>query len=273
MMMVYPRLFAENNSFTTVITKKYLEKYRNYIIWKNKPSIMEIGHGDGGNSKSSLFPVLPEDLKEFIATDKSAKMIEYAEKNSVRPLMKFKELDIETKYIPTEYLNRFDHIFGFFVMHMVKDPRQAFLNMHKMLKNDGSIFLNILEHTTIDEPMDKMLKIPEWKNFGLENSISPYYYSPNPRQEWERNLYETGFRNYEFFEDNGVYEFEDEEFDKFVLSVSVVLPTIPDHKLEYFKQIFRELTRKGEKVHIQQRNGKEIVSFDYKLFTISARKS
>nr|XP_023028359.1 juvenile hormone acid O-methyltransferase-like [Leptinotarsa decemlineata] len=200
-------------------------------------------------------------------------MVEYAKKHSNLNSMEIEQLDIATEEIPSEYLDRFDHIFAFFVMHMVQDTRQAFRNMHKMLQPGGSIFLTFLEQTTIDDPIDKLSKNPEWSKYGLEDSISPHYYSANPRQEWENDLKETGFQNYRFFEDSDTFEFFGDEFDNLTLSLCVFLPNVPEKKQEDFKKIFRKLTREGKTIEIANREGTEIIKYNYKLCTILAWKA
>nr|XP_023017269.1 juvenile hormone acid O-methyltransferase-like [Leptinotarsa decemlineata] len=214
MAMVLPELFSKYNRLTTVVTAKQLEKFHHLIKWRKNASVLEIGHAEGGNSQKSFFPYLPSDLKEYVATDLSENMIEYASKNSTLPSVTFGQLNIAAKQVPLEYLNRFDHIFGFFVMHHVRQPRQAFRNMFDMLRKDGSIFLTFFKHIPSDATLDRLAKHPEWKQYGPENFISPYYYSPNPRQQWESDLSEAGFKCYELFEDIGKYEYVDEnEYD------------------------------------------------------------
>nr|XP_023028333.1 uncharacterized protein LOC111516398 isoform X2 [Leptinotarsa decemlineata] len=122
MAMVLPELFAKSNRITTVIIQKQLKTYNHLMKWKKNASVLEIGHGEGGNFLKSFYPYLPSDVKEYVATDISESMINYARKNSVLPWMEFGQLDIAAEQVPLEYLNRFDHIFGFFVMHMVRQP-------------------------------------------------------------------------------------------------------------------------------------------------------
>ncbi|XP_074042471.1 juvenile hormone acid O-methyltransferase isoform X1 [Leptinotarsa decemlineata] len=273
-MMIFPKMFADSNRITTQLIKKHLKEYNHLIKWRNQPSVLEIGYGDGGSSQKSFFPHLPKDLKEFVALDKSEKMVEYARKNSILPTMKIEQLDITTKQLPSQYINRFDHIFGFFLMHMVKDPKQAFMNMHKMLKQGGSIFQTFFERTPIDNTLEKLLKNPEWNTYGVEDLLSPYNSSPDPRQEWERNLKETGFQNYNFFEDSGSFQYHDSnEFDNLMLSVCTFLPNIPEEKQEDFKKYYRKLTRTGKLIDVQVVDGKEIISINYKLFITSAWRS
>nr|XP_023012467.1 juvenile hormone acid O-methyltransferase-like isoform X1 [Leptinotarsa decemlineata] len=273
MKLIYPELFAANNQVTTVITERILKKYSHLIKWRNEATIMEIGYADGGSSQRSFHPYLPSNLKEFIAVDKSDTMLEYAKQHYMRPSIKFDQLDITTKQVPSKYLNRFDHIFGFLLMDMVQDPKQAFHNMYRMLKPGGSIFQTFFEYTPVDDSVEKLTKDPEWNKYGVENLLSPYYYSPNPRREWERDLDESDFQNYDLFEYIDSYDFLDgNEFDNVFLSFCMFLPNIPYHKQESFKKVYRALTRKDKTMSFRVVDGKEIISLNYKVFVVSASK-
>ncbi|KAG5891091.1 hypothetical protein JTB14_036982 [Gonioctena quinquepunctata] len=235
---------------------------------------MEFGYADGGNSQISFFPHLPNDMKEFVATDISERMVEYAKINSSHPLMKFVQMDIATKQVPSEYLGRFDHIFGFFVMHHVQDTRQALENMKNMLKEGGSIFLTYFEHTPIDHALALLAKHPEWKYYGHGDEISPYFFSPNPRRECERNLSDAGFKNYEVFQENESQEFFDEaEYDGLFMAVNTVLPEIPKEKIEEYKKMYLTLLKKGTNVIIRYKNGMPIIDLKYKMFITIAWKT
>ncbi|KAG5891089.1 hypothetical protein JTB14_036980, partial [Gonioctena quinquepunctata] len=125
---------------------------------------------------------------------------------------------------------------------------QALENMKNMLKEGGSIFLTFFEHTPIDHALAVLAKHPEWKYYGHQDKISPYFFSPNPRRECERNLNEAGFKNYEVFEENGSHEFSDEaEYDGLFMAVNTVLPEIPEEKIEEYKKMYLTLLKNGTK--------------------------
>ncbi|KAG5891092.1 hypothetical protein JTB14_036983 [Gonioctena quinquepunctata] len=270
MSMVLPKLWAKS-PLTTIVTRKHLAKYKHLIKWRNQPTIMEFGYADGGASQKSFFPYLPSDMKEFVATDISENMVEYARKNSTHPMMKFMQLDIATKQVPSQLLGRFDHIFGFLVLHLVKNPRQAFENMKSMLKEGGSFFLTFFEHVPYDEAFSRLAKHPEWGQYGHQENISPYYLSPNRRQEYERDLNEAGFRNYEFLEENGSFEFPDEaEFDDIYIAANPILPEIPEQRIEEYKKIYLTVSKNAANYSIKYRNGNPTGELKYKLFILSA---
>nr|QYV43138.1 juvenile hormone acid methyltransferase [Colaphellus bowringi] len=272
MSMVLPKMFAAGNRFTTEFIKMHLDKFGHLIEWRKQPSIMEFGYADGGASRKSFFPFLPADFKEFVASDISEVMVDYAKQRSLHPLMKFVQMDMAAKEVPPEFLNRFDHIFGFFVMHLVKDPRQAFANMHKMLHQGGSIFLTFFEHIPLDDVFDRLSKHPEWGKYQQEYMISPYYYSPDPRKEWETVMKEY-FTKYELFEKQSSYEFLDEtEFKNITIGVNAVLANIPKEKVEDYKKAYIAETINGKSYSVESRNGEDIFKMKFKMYIVVATK-
>ncbi|KAG5891094.1 hypothetical protein JTB14_036985 [Gonioctena quinquepunctata] len=273
MAMVLPKLYGQSNRFAIFLNKIHLEKYKHLIKCRNNPSIMEFGYADGGTSQKAFFPYLPSDLKQFVAADISETMVDYAKKNSTHPIMEFVTLDIATQQVPSQYLERFDHIFGFLVMHMVKDPRQAYTNMKNMLKPGGSILLTFFKRTPCDHAFDRLTTHPEWGQYEQQRMISPYYHSLHPRQDLENDLIKGGFNHFELFEHNGSYEFLDEnEFDGLYIAVNAVLPYIPEQNAEEYKKIYLETMRTGKHISIKYRNGKTFVETKFEMFIVSAQK-
>ncbi|KAG5890834.1 hypothetical protein JTB14_016212 [Gonioctena quinquepunctata] len=232
---------------------------------------MEFGHGDGGNFRESLFPQLPPYVKEFVATDISESMVEHARKNQVHSLLKYYQLDISTKKVPDEFLNRFDHIFSFFAMHRVKDTKQAFTNMREMLKQGGSIFLTFLKNFPSDDIFKRMARHPEWREYEQEMML--FYDNPNVREKYVKILNETGFANHELFEEDASYIFSDEEeFNNLFLSINSALPNIPEDKLEIYKKMYLEYARTGKAVSLREQDGETKFTVDYTMFITSAFK-
>ncbi|KAG5890838.1 hypothetical protein JTB14_016216 [Gonioctena quinquepunctata] len=273
MAMNLVEFYAKNNNLVKTVTKWHLLKFGNLIKWKNQASVMEFGHGDGGNFRESLLPHFPPYVKECVATDISESMVEYARKNQVHPSLKYYQLDIATKKVPDEFLNRFDHIFSFFVMHRVKDTKQAFTNMREMLKPGGSIFLTFFKNCPSDDIFKRMAEHPQWRKYEQEMMITTFYDTPNVREKYVEILNETGFANHELFEEDAIYIFSDEEeFDNLFLSINSALPNIPEDKLKIYKKNYLEYAKTGKAVSIREQDDKIMFTVDYTMFITSAFK-
>ncbi|CAG9829228.1 unnamed protein product [Diabrotica balteata] len=196
MAMVLPEQYNESNDMTTVSTLKHLAKYKDLIKWKVGECILEFSIGDGKCSANCLQPILPGDYKEFVVLDISKQMIDFVQSKINIPRVQFVVEDIANKHLPSEFENRFDHIFGIFAMHNVHDPNQAFKNIYKMLKPGGQVFVSCFDHKPVDEAFAKLAEHLKWKKYG--DHTSAYYYKADPKSEYEKDLAEAGFKDYIF---------------------------------------------------------------------------
>lgn len=114
-------LYARSNNCTRDSTKKILKKYCYLLNWKKNETILELGIGDGRTSSDAVFPILPQDFREYIGSDRASSMVEHARKVIESERAQFAVLDI-SKQIPIEFQDRFNHIFSFYMLHWIKEP-------------------------------------------------------------------------------------------------------------------------------------------------------
>lgn len=113
-----PELYSKANGQVTV-NRMVLSKYWNLIRWgKDSESVFEAGIGDGQVTKEVLIPLLPDNIKEYVASDVSNRMVDFANTVIDNSKFKFIQLDI-CDDVPLEYHNRFHKIFACFLLHML----------------------------------------------------------------------------------------------------------------------------------------------------------
>ncbi|CAG9864134.1 unnamed protein product [Phyllotreta striolata] len=183
----FPHLWIKSGEVARTLTQGSLSKFKHLIKWKKSESILEAGFASGSNSLQTLVPLLPHDYKEFIGSDISDEMIDYAKKEFKLPRSEVVKLDVCGE-IPSQFRERFDHIFGFNVIHVVKDPRKAFKNIKDMLKPGGSTFLTFFQHTPIEHSFVKLKNSPKWGRYDHNEMIPPYHYSASPLDEYQKDL-------------------------------------------------------------------------------------
>lgn len=125
--MNLPKLYSSSNSCVRLSISHILNKYSHLLKFKKNPSVLEIGTGDGTTTSETLLPILPENPKEIILSDKSKKMLEPAKTVQCLSKMQFAELDIEDKKMPPHFINRFDYIFSFFTFHWLKNTTTRYV--------------------------------------------------------------------------------------------------------------------------------------------------
>nr|XP_023017133.1 juvenile hormone acid O-methyltransferase-like [Leptinotarsa decemlineata] len=273
--MIQPEAWSKNNDICCKSSRFYMDKYKNLFNWKNDESILEFGMGDGRNSMESLWPYLPMNFKEYIGTDVSEIMVEYASKQATNDRMKFMSLDIACPNMPKEYINRFDHIFSFFVMHWVQNSRQAFSNMYNMLKPGGELFLFFVERTSADEVYDSLSKHPKWRKYDHERLISPFHFSTNAQKEYEKILCETGFSDYSLELKKWSYAFPSEKsFEELFFSTNPIIAEVAEQDREEYKRFYMEKMKNGSLNWASKcdETGKKIFHTSFKAFVVFAKK-
>lgn len=101
------------------INEKALSQNWNHIRWNHLESIMEVGIGGGRVTKHVILPKISANLKEYIGSDISERMLEYCNTIIDHPKFSTLALDICAKTLPEQLHNRFDKVFACFLLHMV----------------------------------------------------------------------------------------------------------------------------------------------------------
>ncbi|XP_057661458.1 juvenile hormone acid O-methyltransferase-like [Diorhabda carinulata] len=272
--MVLPELFAKHVHFTSIHSVYLLNKYKHLIKWKNNPSIMEFGFGDGGTSAAALQPLIPHDCKEFIAADVSQQMVKYAEQNAKLPERgKIIQFNISAQDIPLEFQNRFDHIFSFFTFHCIpkNNASKAFDNIHKMLKPGGQTFHIFLQPTPLDVVYCNLSKHPKWKKYEQESMLSPYFLQKNKQNGCKKDLVNAGFKDIEMRVEDFVYEFPYEEaWKENYIAVNGSYASIPPEEQEEYKKCFFQHIK--EKVIINNNDDNRFPRVKYDVMVVCAKK-
>ncbi|XP_072377364.1 juvenile hormone acid O-methyltransferase-like [Diabrotica undecimpunctata] len=267
-----PELWVKGNSFSQRIAQHTFEKYKHLLKWKNNESILEFGAADGKTSVVSVLPALPKDYKEYILTDVSPNMVEYMKKNLNIPRSKIMQHDIATVNLQDELKNKFYNIFGLFVMHMVPNPRQGFININKMLKPGGQALVSFAERTPMDPAFHNLLKYPKWSRYG--DMLSPHYYSDNVEESYKKDIDAAGFKSYIFHveKDYKVW-FDSEESRRSVFtSVNNVLPRIPEElRDEYLRDYHKEIESTGQ-ILFMEKDGQNRPYVNNKLIVVVMAK-
>ncbi|CAG9827409.1 unnamed protein product [Diabrotica balteata] len=218
--MIEPELWGKSSTFLSTVHLKSLTEIKNSIKWKNNESIFEFGMGDGSNSKSVLFPILPNNYKEFIGSDISRRMVEYLKRNITDPRATFVILDMSADTIPEEFVNR-----------------QALKNMYKMLKPEGQMLLTYADETSADEVYYELSLHSKWKKYDHTKLISPFFRRKNVMEEYNKLFKEVGFREISSTVEQLASKLTDENmFYDFCISINPILSMVSNEEYEEYKQ-------------------------------------
>lgn len=273
MSFILPQLWSKNSNAALAFNTSQLSKYRHLLKWNKNASILEFGFANGHNSNQMFLPILPNDYKEFIGSDISIEMVEDAKKHFRMPRSKIVQMDIAGD-IPEDYHNRFDHVFCFLTMHLVKSPRRAFKNIHQILKPGGWMFLNIFERSPLDDLFEQISKNPKWSDYGQDEIISKYYYSENPQKEYKKDIDAANFKDYHFNVEKEIYNFESiEELNGLYTSTNPMISKIPKELLDEYMADFIKECQNCKMVDVTtNKDGKQSASLNTTIFVVHATK-
>ncbi|CAH1109611.1 unnamed protein product [Psylliodes chrysocephalus] len=272
MAMTLPELYNQSNDITIKSTQEHIKKHRNLIKWKDGESILDIGIGDGNCSVLCLKPILPENYKEFFAMDVSNLMLEYAKGNINFPRTHFVQFDMASEDIQDCLLERFDHIFSFYCIHMIRNTSQVFRNIYKMAKPNGQIFLTIMEYSCADASFHELNQHPKWGKYGQKMTVSPFYYSSSPEDAYRKLLGDAGFVNYTLKTEKVSYDWDNEEtWKNFCISINPLISKIPIEEVEEYQNDYVETMRKY--FNFYEDKNKQVINIKYNMFIIVGNKT
>ncbi|KAF5299270.1 hypothetical protein FQA39_LY02443 [Lamprigera yunnana] len=265
--MAFPQLYEGIGDQSLRDLNEIYKKYFQLLEVKEYCNIMDVGCGPGKLTRKGLYPILPETLNKLIAVDISSEMIKYAKETyEANSKILFFQMDILTDNIPNDFENHFDHIFSSYCMHLFANQRKALLNIHKMLKSGGKIFLLFPSKCNFIEIYKYMAAKDKWKN--LQSMISQTSCSDNPTIYFENLLQEVGFVPRLCFETEKMLEYSKDSFLALAQSRSVF--GIPDSLREEFLSEHMEYLKQNNLIRT---NGNEVtIHHSYSLLTVFAEK-
>ncbi|XP_072747975.1 juvenile hormone acid O-methyltransferase-like [Anoplolepis gracilipes] len=235
---------------------------------------MDIGCGPGDITKNILLPALNPNAV-MIGTDISENMIEFAEKTYGNEKLKFEVLDIQSTSLPEKYISKFDHIFSFNALNWCYDIRQAFENIHCMVKSGGNILLMFVASHDVYEVMKILAQDSRFAPYiqDVRKYISPFNDSNHPCKELRKLLENIGFEIYQCSLRQEIYSSKDSNhFLSSIMSIYSFLDEMPPNRKEEFQTEFTCEFMKKKIIYKTIHNNQTLVLDLYKNFIVYARK-
>lgn len=118
-------LYSESHELQRTDALYVLENYFRFVKWDSEThsKILDIGCGDGDVTFHLLLPKIPRNFKQFVATDVSDEMLNFARQKCKDSRICFRKLDISSKDVSNNFEKEFHHIFSFYCLHWVQNHR------------------------------------------------------------------------------------------------------------------------------------------------------
>jgi len=132
--MYDPERYEENKSAAKRDADEHVPELIKQMNWiTENEDILDYGCGAGSVTYTYFLPMALRYNSSITAVDVSDKMIEHAKKTYSHPRIEYLQGNIMAKDFPLKG-RQFDKIFSVYVLHFIKDYRQAFKNFYDLLK-------------------------------------------------------------------------------------------------------------------------------------------
>lgn len=148
------------DSFMKPIEQRYITTWRKKLLTQARGKVLEVGAGTGIN-----FP-LYQQCDEVFALEPNPFMVEKAEVRRKQASVPITIMAGKAEKLPFTD-EQFDTIVVTLVLCSVEDPRQALIEMKRVLKPNGTILL--IEHVKMEQPIFAFLQnilTPVWKKIS-----------------------------------------------------------------------------------------------------------
>ncbi|KAG7197711.1 hypothetical protein KM043_014471 [Ampulex compressa] len=233
---------------------------------------IDIGCGPGHVTKLVLLPKLPPQAK-LVGADISKIMIEYARhKYRDEQRLSFIQLDIETANLPAEEVGQYDNAISYYCLHWVRDLRQAFANIYKLLRVGGKALVTLISSHSCFDAYVRVYENPRYRPYMQDvHCYIPLLHRCNDsRAELRKILEDVGFEVQHCSRRDQTSVFQNVEILRnHMLPVNPFLSRIPENlKTEYEDEIVQEMI-KGMITVPKDSNGDQCILDMYQLLMAS----
>lgn len=203
-------LYRNINDVQRRVSKELIEEFSPRMKFRpnGHDSLLDIGCGTGDVTRDFILPVLPQQFSRLVGVDISDSMLSVARETLQNAKVSFENLDIGSPTIDQRVWSElFDHITSFFCLHLVRNQRQAFVNIHNLLTPGGNCLLGYLSFNPAAVALHEMAQKPQWAlhRKDMDRFIPTTQWSTNPIDEITHILSDIGYLEYNIQIKEGVH--------------------------------------------------------------------
>ncbi|KAF5290685.1 hypothetical protein FQR65_LT01975 [Abscondita terminalis] len=245
---------------------KYFELVRQS---DKKKKVLDIGCGPGNVTHDILPHYFKYDVDEVIGIDKSNSMIRYALSTYISKKISFKEMDVMDDISVNKFQNHFDYVFSLWTLHWIRDQRNLYSRIYKIMKPDSDLLLTFVAKSDLFKVYrkiwNKRIYSQHIKDFdGMETSFQK---SLDPAQELKSIMKVAGF-DVHLCQLSRWRMLGPDDVRTYLISINSAYDQLPEHlRDDFITDHVREMDLRGGFIS----KGKFIIDFD--MFIIYARKN
>jgi len=249
--MFDPVRYETNKSAAARDAEQFTPMLVKDMDWARNEIVLDYGCGAGSTGNLFILPSVEKYDSKIHSVDISSDMIEHARKAYPNPRVTFTVGDILQDDFPHKDV-KFDKIFAVYVLHFVKDYREALKRFYGLLKPGGSFGFTVLSKSTLYLAHEKLGNSEKWAKYmkGYEKYIPEWFQQKEDSEvAFRRNLTDLGYEIVHLRLHTQEYTFESiNTAAELYVSLNPFVKVIPKELHEDLKQEYRDLFRTNWKI-------------------------
>ncbi|XP_060530778.1 juvenile hormone acid O-methyltransferase [Cylas formicarius] len=272
-----PNFYSKHSDVQKVDNAYVIKKYSRWIKWETRGArILDVGCGDGFTTTELLLPRIPRNFEKLVGSDLSQKMVDFANATRQKENITFLQQDIGADSCQRGLVAQFDHVFSFYCLHWVPHQKNAFANIHEMLRPGGDVLLSFLGNHPLYDIYENLSKKIQWAPYFLKDFVSPYHHSKRPEEDVNIFMRQSGFIGCNCVVETRRFVFD--TWDQVTKTLAAIDPTIKqlgsEDQSKYIADFIEEARKVlWDKLVTSNNNNEEKIPIDYKLIVVYGRKS
>ncbi|CAL8123302.1 unnamed protein product [Orchesella dallaii] len=243
--MYDPERYEKYKSAAARDAAEFAPKLVSEMEWAQNEAILDYGCGAGSTGYNFILPNVEKHGSKLYSVDISEKMIEFAEKEYAHPRITYAVGDILGDF-PYKKM-QFDKILSIYVLHFVKDYREAVKRFYDTLKPGGQLGFTVVGQSRIFQALVDIGSRDAWKDImkGYEKYVPEWVEKKQDVQQcFKTALTEVGFEIQKIELHNQTWKYSTlNSFVEFFMSLNPFVRNLSANQLEQLKEDYIDMIK------------------------------
>ncbi|ODN06195.1 Juvenile hormone acid O-methyltransferase [Orchesella cincta] len=243
--MYDPERYEKFKSAAARDAAEFAPKLVSEMEWNSKEVILDYGCGAGSTGFNFILPTVEKHDSKLFSVDISEKMIEFAEKEYAHPRITYAVGDILGDF-PYKSM-QFDKILSIYVLHFVKDYREAVKKFYNALKPGSQLGFTVVGQSRIFQALVDIGSRETWKDImkGYEKYVPEWVEKKQDVQKCFKDaLTSAGFEIQKIELHNQKWKYSTlDSFVEFYMSLNPFVRNLSPNQLKQMKDDYIDMVK------------------------------